>query len=99
MPTIKIDPIRRGVEPDAHGQAALLLVESLIHMMVESATLSSEEARQVIATAKEVKVEVAEATGESHGRMQASLDLLSVIGESFESDAKANGGEPSLQHP
>ena len=105
MPNIKIDPVRRGVEPDAHGQAALLVTESLIHMLVESATLSSAEARQVIETAREVKVQVAEATGESHGRMQASLDLLSVIGESFETDAKGasgergNGGEASLQRP
>lgn len=73
-------------EPDAHGQAALLLAESILHALVESSTLTAAEASGVVRAAAEVKEEVAAFTGESCGRMQASLDLLSGIAVSFESD-------------
>lgn len=75
-----------AVEPDAHGQAALLLTESLLHTLVENATLTIADAVDVITTAAEVKVEVAAATGESEGRKQESLELLSKMAASFEVD-------------
>jgi hypothetical protein len=74
------------IEPDAHGQAALLLTESLIHALVETATLSNADAVGVIRTAAEVKVEVAEAVHESKARMEESLALLSRMAASFEVD-------------
>ena len=74
------------IEPDAHGQAALLLIESLLHALVENATLTTTEVEEVLTTAAEVKVEVAEAAGESKGRMQESLMLLAKIAGSFEAD-------------
>jgi hypothetical protein len=74
------------IEPDAHGQAALLLAESLIHTLVENATLSNVEAVELIRIAAEVKVEVAVAAHESDGRMQESLALLSKMASSFETD-------------
>ena len=70
-------------EPDAHGQAALLLAESILHALVETNTLSSEEAISVIETTCEVKIEVAERTGESNTRMNESLFLLRRISKSF----------------
>jgi hypothetical protein len=73
-------------EPDAHGQAALLLTESLIHMLVDSQILSLRQALEVIQIAAEVKSEVAAAAGESNDRMNASLALLRGISRSFESD-------------
>jgi hypothetical protein len=75
-----------AVEPDAHGQAALLLTESLIHALVGNATLTTAEAVEVVTIAAEVKVEVASLAGESQGRMRESLALLSKIAESFEAD-------------
>ena len=75
-----------ALEPDAHGQAALLLAESTLHALVENSTLTNAAAIDVVRVAAEVKVEVAEGTGESDGRMQASLILLSLIEASFESD-------------
>ena len=72
------------VEPDAHGQAALLLVESILHILVETTTLTSSEALAAVQTAAEVKFEVASATGETIGRMKQSLALLEAIGSSFE---------------
>jgi len=74
------------LEPDAHGQAALLLTESLIHTLVENSTLTNVEAVQLIRIAAEVKVEVATAAHESDGRMQESLALLSKMASSFETD-------------
>lgn len=73
-------------EPDAHGQAALLLAESILHALVEARTLSLDEALSVIATTCEVKVEVAELAGESSRRMNQSLELLRAISASFSAD-------------
>lgn len=71
-------------EPDAHGQAALLLTESLICVLIDKAALTVAEAVEVVTTAAEVKVEVAEAAGESETRMRESLMLLAKMSASFE---------------
>lgn len=71
------------LEPDAHGQAALLLAESTLHMLVESGLLNNAQAIEVVLTAAEVKVEVAEAAGESNKRMVQSLVLLEKISQTF----------------
>jgi hypothetical protein len=73
-------------EPDAHGQAALLLTESLIHMLVENRGLTNAQAVDVVHTAAVVKVEVAEAAGESNERMLESLALLARMESSFQAD-------------
>jgi hypothetical protein len=73
-------------EPDAHGQAALLLTESLIHTLVDHRILSLDQALEVIQIAAEVKVEVAAAAGESKARMNESLALLAKMAGSFECD-------------
>lgn len=75
------------LEPDAHGQAALLLAESILHALVETSTLSLAEALSVIQTTCEVKVEVAEREGESSRRMHESLSLLRAMSKSFAADA------------
>jgi phosphoheptose isomerase len=81
---MKLVPLRE--EPDAHGQAALLLAESTLHMLVETGLLTTRNAIAVVQAAAEVKVEVAEITGESYGRMKESLDLLEKVQASFEAD-------------
>ncbi|MDP3551952.1 MAG: hypothetical protein Q8R81_16355 [Novosphingobium sp.] len=78
----------RDLEPDAHGQAALLLAESILHALVETKTLTTAEALSVIQTTCEIKVEVAEEAGESQGRMKQSLALLRAISASFAVDAE-----------
>lgn len=75
---------RAEPEPDAHGQAALLLAESILHGLVEAKALTRAAALSVIATACEVKFEVAQRAGESNRRMTESLDLLHVISKSFD---------------
>ncbi len=77
------------VEPDAHGQAALLLTESLIHMLVETRKLTIAQAIDVVRTAALVKVEVAQAAGESRARMLESLHLLSRMENSLQADFDA----------
>lgn len=52
-----------AVPNDAHGQAALLLVESLIHALVEKRLLSLAEAIEVIDVAAEVEGELSATTG------------------------------------
>ncbi len=74
------------VEPDAHGQAALLLTESLIHSLVDKGFLSIPDAVEVIEVAADVKLEVATAAGESKKRMEESLELLRRMSVSFETD-------------
>jgi hypothetical protein len=79
-------------EPDAHGQAALLFAESILHMLVERSILSVEDAVSVVQTATEVKLELATEAGESRERMQASLDLLFRISDSFAADISRRDG-------
>lgn len=47
--------------PDAHGHAALLLVESLIHGLCENVTLSAGEAVEIAERAVDVQFEQAQA--------------------------------------
>ena len=81
-------PSPRRLEPDAHGQAALLLVESMLHVLVEARALTLDQAVDAVRTASEVKVEVAAETGESNGRMRESLALLSGIAQTLDVDGR-----------
>lgn len=91
---VPVAPHDAHLEPDAHGQAALLLAESILHALVETETLSVEGALSVIETTCEVKVEVAQQAGESRGRMQESLALLQAISASFAVDAEFREKSP-----
>jgi hypothetical protein len=73
-------------EPDAHGQAAMLLFESLIHGLIARSVISVVEAVEIVETAAEVKLEVAELWGDSHATMQQSLGLLEAISASLKLD-------------
>jgi hypothetical protein len=48
-------PVPRLAEPDPYGQAALLLVESLIHGLVDRSVLTLAEAVDVVTVALDVK--------------------------------------------
>jgi len=48
-------------------------------MLVQAGVIGNRQAIMAVESAAEVKVEVAMVTGESRGRMQESLDLLSRI--------------------
>ncbi len=82
-------PQRAAVrEPDAHGQAALLLAESILHALVDASSLSNGEAIAAALGAAQVNAEFADAAGESHERMEA-IDLLERIAASFAVDVAA----------
>ncbi len=83
-----VAPTARKHEPDAHGQAALLLAESILHALVERGVMTTSEAALAVRVAAEVKRDVAAAIGESKRRMEASLALLAAIEASFETDRR-----------
>lgn len=77
----------RPREPDAHGQAAMLLVESLIHGLIARTVISPEEAIEIVDVAAEVKAEVAAELGDSPPTMRRSLALLEALSHSLRGDA------------
>ena len=74
------------VEPDAHGQAALLLAESMLHALIATECLTTGQALDAVELAKEIKIEVATKNGESSRRMNQSLALLTSISDSLKAD-------------
>lgn len=75
-----------GREPDAHGQAALLLVESLLHALVAKSLLSVQDAIDVVQIAAEVKEAVGPDLGDTPATRAKSLTLLRTIGNSLAAD-------------
>jgi hypothetical protein len=72
---------------DAHGQAALFLIESLIHALVARSVISVTEAVEIVEVAAEVKVDLAADIGDTPEALQRSLDLLEAIRDSLAIDA------------
>jgi hypothetical protein len=78
----------RRHEPDPHGQAAMLLVESLIHGLVSRSVISLEEAVEIVEIAAEVKAEIAIDLGDSPEALRRSLTLLESISSSLRRDVQ-----------
>ena len=72
--------------PDAHGQAALLLVESLVHGLIERELISVADAVEIVDIAAEVQADLGSEPGEAASRPRKSLDLLDAIGSSLRRD-------------
>ncbi len=83
--------------PDAHGHAALLLVESLLHRLVERSVISTDEAIDILETADSVQVEIAEAADVAGSPMWRSHALLSFIAGSFRHDSDG-GSQAAHRH-
>lgn len=81
-------------EPDAHGQAALLLVESLIHGLIQKGALSTNDALEIATSAAEVKEAVADDATESRATAEHSLQILAGIIASLEFDRSRGKGAP-----
>lgn len=80
-------PTARPREPDAHGQAAMLLVESLIHGLVDRSVISVGDAVEIVEAAAEVKADIAADLGDSADTLDRSLTILAAIGDSLRIDA------------
>jgi hypothetical protein len=74
--------------PDAHGQAAMLLVESLIHGLIERSIITVADAVEIVESAADVKEEVASDLGDSPANLRKSLIILGSLVESLNHDIK-----------
>lgn len=72
--------------PDAHGHAALLLVESLVHELIDRSIITTRTAIEIIEIADSVQVDVAEAADEHGGEMWRAHGLLVAIANSLRQD-------------
>lgn len=72
--------------PDAHGQAAMLLVESLIHGLIEREVITVADAVEIVDIAVDVRADTAADNGESPADQRKSLGLLQVISVSLSRD-------------
>ena len=79
--------VARPREPDAHGQAAMLLVESLIHGLIARSVITVADAIEIVEVAADVKMEIGADRGDSPETMRRSLNLLSAITDSLRPDA------------
>ncbi len=86
------DPTLPGATPDlsdASGQAALILVESLLHGLCEKRTLNTPEAIAIVDRAISVQFDHAEAADGKGAAMWRSHTLLSSIAASLRTDGDA----------
>lgn len=81
---------------DAHGQAALLLVESLIHGLCENSTLSTDGAVEIVERAVNVQFDQAEAADGAGAPLWRSHALLSSIAASLSVDGEGDPTAPPL---
>ena len=97
MPNNDNDLLADGLTPpmpDPHGQAALLLVESLMHGLLERSVIRVDDAVQIVESAESVQVDVAEAADGAGAPMWRAKGLLSAIGESFKLYGSGGDGAP-----
>ncbi|SHG12103.1 hypothetical protein SAMN02745157_3658, partial [Kaistia soli DSM 19436] len=73
-------------QPDAHGHAAMLLVESLIHGLIARSVISVAEAVEIVEVAVEVKTEIAVDRGDSPAELEKALAILGAISASLQLD-------------
>lgn len=71
-------------QPDAQGQAAILLVESLIHSLLDNGALTKDQALEAVDSAMQVKEESAAAEKEPMRVLRKSLSLLVNMRHSIE---------------
>lgn len=81
------DEAPRGAEsaPDPHGEAALLLVESLLHSLTERSIITLAEAVEIVEDAAEVAQE-SDALSRGDRIRRTSGTLLEAIGNSLRLD-------------
>jgi len=95
FPTSTESPDGAPVDPDAHGRAALLLVESLIHGLTARSVLSVAEAVSIMEIALDAQIAITEDAAEPTPSMRRATTLLSSLVESLRIDLPDDGaGSP-----
>ena len=74
--------------PEAHGQAAMLLVESLIHGLIARSILPVEEAIDIVTVAIDVQLDVSTDRGDHDDATNKSLAMLRAIRRSLSRDVR-----------
>lgn len=72
--------------PDAHGHAAMLLVESLIHGLIARDVITVADAVEIVDIAIDVQVDDGHDRDAIPPNLQRSLGLLDAIGNSLSRD-------------
>lgn len=87
-PTTNDNGVRRdvGMDDEPNGEAALLLVESLLHGLIARGVISVEDAVEFVDIAAEVAEEIAGDAGDPVAKTAKALTLLSAIRASLEHD-------------
>lgn len=93
-PETKAPPVTQDADPpgdtpsdgDAHGRAALLLVESLIHGLTERAVLTVREAVEIMEVAVAAQEEIAEDAPRPSSSMFRATALLRSLAASLQPD-------------
>lgn len=81
-------PPTSSARPDPHGQAAMLLVESLIHSLVARSVIRIEDAIDLITVAIDVTIEITADLAVGECAEDRSLALLTAIRRSLIMDVK-----------
>lgn len=71
---------------DGQAEAALLLVESLLHGLIERSVISVGDAMDITETAAAAKTEIAADRGDGPARIRGTLTILGSINTSLRSD-------------
>lgn len=81
------DEAARPTDPAfAQGHVALILAESILHVLVERKVLTVEDAVSALQTTAEVKLAMAAGSGESSAQLQSAIEGLFRAMESFATD-------------
>lgn len=72
-----------GARLDPAGEAALLLVESLIHGLIGKLVISVADAVEIINVAAEIRIELGDDRGESRQTTDRSVALLEAMSRSL----------------
>lgn len=81
------DAERKPSLPDASGQAAILLVESLIHSLIERSVITVKDAVGMIGVAAEVAEAYAAEPCDQSADLRSPLTILHSIGASLSFDS------------
>ena len=79
------DVSTRIKQADAHGQAALVLVESLLHGLIEKSVISVAAAVEIVDAAVEVSRDASTELGHPQS-LERSITLLEAISHSLKHD-------------